>query len=421
MAKFQTLGLSPPEKRDYGYAGPISPLNGPAPWEIITGGGLRSAADEVVTPITAMQTATVASCVRLLSESIAALPFVLYKKTDKGRTEAFDNPLHRIVSLEPNPDCSAFTFWSSYVGAIALNGNGYAEITRTNGLITGLWFLHPVLTYAFRKPDGSVWYRTTDGMTAGQFRELPAKDVLHTPWFSLNGITGISVIEQARNTVGTHLAMDKTTGRFYGNFATPQVALITKQTMKPETKTKVRADWEALQQGANQHRVAILDQEMDIKVLSMPASDAQWIESRKMSREELAGLFRLKPSQIGSESRVAGETYAAEQLSFLTDTLNPWLQRIQQEVTRKLLPGMSQYMVHHDVRSRLRLDVESQMKTFATARQWGILTANEARAEMHLDPGGPECDLFWAPVNETDAKRLLNPPKPTQVTEEVNA
>jgi HK97 family phage portal protein len=202
------------------------------------------------------------------------------------------------------------------------------------------------------------------------------------------------------------------------NYAQPQVALLTKQVMKPETKAKVKADWQALQGGINQHSVAILDSELDIKVLSMPASDSQWIESRKMSREELCGLFRLKPSQIGSESRVAGETYAAEQLSFLTDTLNPFLQRLTQEVSRKILPGLPQYMVHHDVHSRLRLDVETQMKTFATARQWGILTANEARAQMHLDPG--PADLFWAPVNETDAKRLLDPPKPKQVTEEVN-
>ena len=175
------------------------------------------------------------------------------------------------------------------------------------------------------------------------------------------------------------------------------MALVTSKIIKPEDKTRMRQDWEALQGGSNQFRTAILDAELDVKILSIPNSDSQFLESRKLSREEICGLFGVKPSQIGDTARVAGETYAAQQLDWLVNTLGPWLQKIRQELTRKLLAGLPQYEIRHDTSDRLKLDVKSQMDAFAVARQWGLMTSNQCRKELGLDPGGPECDEYWRP------------------------
>ena len=178
----------------------------------------------------------------------------------------------------------------------------------------------------------------------------------------------------------------------------------------------MKADWEALHSGSNQHRIGVLDQDLKFQQIGIPNADSQWIESQKLSRESICGLFKILPSQIGDAARVAGETYAAQQMSFLTHCLRPWLNRISQELTRKLIPGLPKYFIAHDVSDLLKLDFKTMMDGFAIARQWGIVTSNEARAQLDLDPGPAECDLFWAPQNIFDAKRLLDPPTPTTVT-----
>ncbi len=244
---------------------------------------------------------------------------------------------------------------------------------------------------------------TAWGQATPSVRVIESENMIHVPWISSDGVTGISPIQAARNSFGTDIAMERSAGRFFGNFSVPQLAMLTKKLVKPETKHQMRSDWEALQSGPNQHRVAILDGEMDLKILSVSNADSQFLESRKFSREQICGMFGLKPSQIGSESRVSGETYSAQQLDFLTGTLGPLLKKIEQELTRKLLSGLSSYSIRHDISDRLRLDIKSQMEAFSTGRQWGILTANECRRELGLDPGGPECDTYLRAVNMTDA------------------
>lgn len=96
----------------------------------------------------------------------------------------------------------------------------------------------------------------------------------------------------------------------------------------------------------------------------MSNADSQFLESSKFSREQICGMFGLKPSQIGSESRVSGETFSGQQLDFLTGTLGPLLKKIEQELTRKLLAGLPSYSIRHDVSDRLRLDIKARWTPF---------------------------------------------------------
>ena len=418
----QSLGLIQPEQRNI-LDNPSIPLSSPAAWEWLDG-GRESDALEVVSPATSMGQATVNACVRLLSESIASMNPILYERSGTGKVEAFDHPLHKILSLEPCPDSTAFSMWDSFVASIALWGNGYLEVTRDGvNNVTGLWFLQPTSVTPQRQADGSLSYRVTQGMAAGQFRLLKPKQIIHVPWHSVDGVTGVSVIAQARNVIGGAIAMDKFGNRFFANNATPSGILTMPATMKakPEEKPKMRADWEMQQRGNNQHRVNILDGGMTFTPITIPNNDAQWIESQNLSRQMICGLFKIMPSMIGDTARVAGETYAAQQLSFLTHTLRPWLNRISQELTRKLLVGLPQYSIVHDVSDMLKTDFKTQMDGFAASRQWGLMTSNQCREALGLNPGGPECDVYLSPANMIDSRRLLDPPKPdaTEGTENV--
>jgi HK97 family phage portal protein len=403
--KIQTLGLTVPEKRS-AFDNPAIPLT-QVGWDVIHGGG-QSEAGESVNFQTAQQAAVVNACVRLLSNSISAMTPKLYEIVGNGKVEAVNLTLHRILSLDPNEEATSSTLWSTFVSHIALTGNGYIEVVRDSiGNVQSLWNLDSRLTTPFRQPDGTLAFRCSEG---GKTRVLKAEQVIHVPWYTFDGVVGVSVIEQNRQTIGSQLAMDKFNGRFFSNYSTPSVVITHTGKVKPEDKIRMRQDWEALHSGANQRRVAILDQEMDVKAIGVSQRDSDYMAIMGMNRQQICGLFQIHPSQIGDTSRVAGETYEQQQLTFLVDCLTPWLIRISQALNRRLIPSSQagKYFIEHDKSARLRLDQKSQMETLMTARQAGLLTTDEGRAIANMNPiGGDVGALILAPVAMTDTRQLI--------------
>jgi len=424
--KIQTLGLQQPEQRSTSVLAapqilenPAVPLSTPAAWAFWSGYG-ESSAGELVNDVTSMHSAVVNACVSLLSNSIASMSPILYQRQGAGRVEAFSNPLHSLLSLEPNPEHTSFTLWHSFMSSILLTGNGFIEIQRSpQGEVVSLWWLDPRQVTIIREQNGTLAYRTSEAMAPGSSRVIKATDMLHVPWhLRHDGVTGISALTLARQSVGTSLAMSRYEGQFYGNNATPSGILTVPEgkKTKPEDKVLMRQDWQEMNGGQHRRGVAVLDNGMTFTPLSISQADAEWVASKNMSREELCGLFSLHPSQIGSEARVAGETYSSQQLSYLTDCLRPWLNRVSQELTRKLIPKFSGLSIEHNISDRLRVDFASQMQGYAVGRQWGFYTANQVRAKLGENPGGPECDVYLRPVNMVDASDPTPTPTNTGAT-----
>src|SRR5665213_399525 len=138
-----TLNL-PTERRDF-MGSPTTPMTALAAWEGIGGG--PTASGELISERTAMAISTVYTCVTILSEGVASLPCKLMKRLDKGREEAVSNPLYALLAFAPNPEMTAFTFWSSIVGSSALTGNAYAQIVwGENKVPESIWPLNPLKT-----------------------------------------------------------------------------------------------------------------------------------------------------------------------------------------------------------------------------------------------------------------------------------
>ncbi len=92
-----------------------------------------------------------------------------------------------------------------------------------------------------------------------------------------------------------------------------------------------------------------------------------------MTRTDIAALFRLPPNMIGDTSRLSNANHEQQSLQFITDTLRPYLVRIEKEIARKLLPADGSLFVEFDVSERLRGDFASTMAGFAVGKQWGFL------------------------------------------------
>ena len=408
--KLQTLGLSPPEKRsapsvNVGFS---TTLGQPATWQNLFGGNYNEAG-ESVTPQNAMGLPAVHAAVLLISESIASMSPKLYKQTENGRVLAKDHPLYRLLTLEPSTDSTAFSLWANFVSSIALHGNGYIEIQRNSlNEVTGLWFLPPYAVQPTRLESGLIGYRVSQVAGPGQTRTLPATSVVHVPWFApYDCVVGLSPIGLCRTMLGTSMAADKFMARTIGSNSTPSGVLQLEGKAKPEDKMQAKSDWEKLQGRSNQGTIAVLDQQTKFVPLQMSNQDQQFIEGMRFTREQVAGIFRLHASMLGSESRVSGETFFGQQQNLLSTCLRPWLDRIEQELKRKLLPGTSLYEIEHDTSRFLKSDQATEIASLKSAVSSGLMSPNEARQSMGWNPGGPELDDFFLQVNMATVKNIV--------------
>ncbi len=86
-----------------------------AAWDAITNPHDTSSGEQVNETL-ALKHITVYACTRVIAESIGSMTLRLYKKMPKGRQEALDNPLHRMLSVSPSDEHSAPVMWESIAG-----------------------------------------------------------------------------------------------------------------------------------------------------------------------------------------------------------------------------------------------------------------------------------------------------------------
>jgi HK97 family phage portal protein len=399
---------------------PSVSLASPAIWNWLSNGE-PTASGELVNEVTALQTIAVYACVRVIAESVASLPLKLCERLKSGRSEATDEDLYDLLAVQPNSEMTAFTFWETLIGCLALTGNCYAEILRDrNGRPGEIYPLHPLKTDPFRTDKNALVYKTSDGLAQGQMREIASANMLHIPLFCFDGLKGLSPIQMARQGIGLTRAAEKFGARFFGNGSRPGGVLTLKdvKSLNPKQLSQVRESWASAQGGTNQGRTAVLPGEWTYTQIGLSPEDSQFLLTRKFQREDIAALFRVQPSQIGDTTRQSGTNQEQKNLEFVTDTIRPYTCRAEQEVTRKLLPKRGRttgkFFVEFDFRERLKGDFASTMTGLAIGRQWGFVTANIALETIGQDPVGPEGDILLYPLNMGNATDLLNPPDQRQ-------
>ena len=225
-----------------------------------------SASGKTVNEFTAMQTTAVYACVRILSETLAALPLQLYRYTPGGKERVYDHPLYHLLHDEPNPEMTSFIFRETLMSHLLIWGNAYAQIIRDRlGRVQGLYPLRPDKMTVCRDDRGKIFYlytKTSDEnpniKPYGQVA-LQKEEVLHIPGLGFDGLVGYSPIAMARNAVGMTMACEEYGASFFANGASPSGVLEHPGVLKDPAK--VRDSWNAVYQGsANAHKVAVLEE-----------------------------------------------------------------------------------------------------------------------------------------------------------------
>ena len=278
--------------------------------------------------------------------------------------------------------------------------NAFAEIERNPaGQPIALYSRLPWLTKPIRQ-NGILAFETTDTPN-GVKRIIKSEDMIHVIGFSTDGILGRSLVNVARQTVGIAMAATKYGARFFANNARPGGVLELEHPLSPEDMTRLRQDVEAMSSGTNTHRVAVLPQGIKWAKVAIDPVQAQYIETEKFTVGEIAAMFRVPGYMVGALEKVLKSTVEAQNSEFLSYSLRPWLNRIEQEVERKLLPPVGRnsgkYTVRFFVDELLRSDYATRIKGYQTGIASGWYSANDVRELLDEPPieGG---DIYYSPL-----------------------
>lgn len=364
-------------------------------YDWITGG--ISSAGTVVNERTAMGVSTVYACVSLIGGAIASLPLPIYKRIDQGRERA-EHPVWWLLNEQPHPDMSAAAFWEYLVTANLLYGDAFAEIVRPSAATNAVKWLRPLhprnVTVASLDNDNGLVYTVTDPDGDEPTRTILGADMLHIPGVGFNGKRSLSPIRNAgRNAVGIALAADQWSAGFFENGARPDFALTTDATLKPEQIDSLRSQWAERHSGAiNRGKPVVMQGGLKVQPLTVPAEDAQLIETRRMQVEDIARIYGVPPHMIGhtTASTSWGSGIEQQAIGFVRFTLQRHLVRIEQEINRKFWPRSTAFFAEFNVSGLERGDYKARNEGYRVALgragEPGWMTINEVRRMENLAP-----------------------------------
>lgn len=351
-----------------------------------------------------MRQATVYSCVRVLSEGVAQLPVSLFRRDGDARRELADHPLRQLVHDAPSDTQTSFEFFESAMVHLNLRGNAvaYKSMSRAKNTISELIQFHPDSVEIVRNADRSLSFVVDDGMTTDTYSQ---EEVWYQRGLSLNGYSGASPIALHRDTIGLALATESHGASMFKNGARMSGLLKMLPFRDAQKREEFRAAFEAQTSGENAGRIAIIegkDGTIDYTPLSMTAEDAQYLETRKFQRSEIAGLFRVPPHMVGDLERATFSNIEEQSLQFVVYSLMPWLTRIEQSMNRNLLNAAQRkdHFFKFNVSGLLRGDMASRSDALIKYLQNGVINFDEVRAfedwNPRLDGNG---HLYMRPAN----------------------
>lgn len=377
----------------------------------------------------ALTLASVWCAVRAIAEPIAAMPYHVFQRSGKSRTFRPDHPVDWLLSMQPNPEMTAFDFWDVLAQRALTWGNGYAEIERnTRGEPAYLWPIEPWRVRIDRNAAGGLVYKVTNATK--EVTEMDPMDVYHLHGLG-DGLIGYSVIGMARESIGLGLAMEQFGSAFFGNGAQLGTTIINPiggPNLSKLAVDSLLAEFDARHGGARRaFKSTYLDKGMTANSQGVPPEDAQFLQSRQFSVLEISRWFRVPPHLLYDLTRATFSNIEHQSLEYVQHTLLPWARRIEKQTDIKLF-GRTQRGVFYsrlNFDSMLRGDAKSRAEGQAIGRQNGWLSANDVREQEDMNPikGG---DDYLVQVNMTPADLLRKqaeanitktnapPPTPTQ-------
>jgi HK97 family phage portal protein len=385
--------------------------------------GTQSLSGEIVNENTALTYSAVYNAISLIAGTIGSIPCHLMQQKDDKNRFATDRKMYKVLHHEYNPYMTAMA-GRECLAAHALSwGNGYAEIVR-NGLgeLVELWPITPNRVTPEVDEEGEIIYRVRVDSKDIYF---PRQKILHVPGLGFDGYLGYSVISMAAKSIGLSMALETFGSLYFAQGTHPGVVVSHPNKLSDPAhehlKTSLSEGYSGL---GKSHRLLLLEEGMKLEKLGIPPEDSQFLESRQFQIPEIARWYNLPPHKLKDLTRSSFNNIESEQISFVRDTIQPWLVRFEQNYDMQLLTtsdkelsGRGRLYYKHNIKGLLRGDTKAQGEFYTQMFNIGVFSVNDIRRLEDLDPV-PGGDKRFVPMNMTpleDAGRelVLDSPKPT--------
>lgn len=354
-----------------------SMLTQPADWFINTLNnvfGYQTKSGQAVNNTTALSIASVHACVRVIADGIAGLGLKLYKDDGTTRSQIV---VHYATSLtnEPNSYQTKYDFIKYMASHLALTGNAYAFINRdVRNIATEL---HPIAPQYITPvmQDGLLFYKVSQ---TGYPSIIPATEMLHFKGMcGDNPLVGLSPVVLHAETLGIDLAAISQSAGVYKN-GVLKFLLTSDAQIKIDQAGPLKKSLDDVIDGAS--RSAVLPNGIKMEKLSLSPEEAQYLETRKFSSEEIARIFGVPASMIGAKDGTMGSV-EQEYQDFYARTLMSYAINIEQEMARKLLTENDKltYYFKFNFNSLLRASANERADYYNKGIRGGWLSRNEAR------------------------------------------
>lgn len=376
----------------------------------LLGSGARTLSGVTVDETSALEAPSYFAGVRNVSEDLATLPLITYRKTAGRRERDEEFYLFPVLHDQPNEEMDATTFLESMQAHLMMRRNAYAEVVRDGGgRCRELWPIHPSRVTILRVPEadgspGPLFYQVQlpdgqrDPRTGLPFTTLDRSRVFHLRSFVLDGVQGRSSLEAHKESIGLALALERYGAAFFGNDATPGGVYETPLTLSPEAYERLKAALEAGRNGLDKkHRAQLLEEGTKFHEITVPNDKAQFVDSQRNSTEQMARINRIPPHLVGDLSRATFSNIEHQAIDYVVHSIRPHAVRWERAIRLQLyLPAdRKTHYTEFLLDALLRGDSKSRADTLAVWRQNGIINADEWRELENLNPIGDDAGTTY--------------------------
>lgn len=317
--------------------------------------------------------------VRIISQTIAGLPFEVFERQERGRRLAREHPVYHLLHVRPNPYMTPYTFKEIRVAHALTWGNSYAEIEYNNrDEPVALWPLLPDRTGVEVRDGKKVYWTVINGTKV----YLAEDRVLHVPGLGYDGLRGYNVIRMFRDSLGLTIAANQYGAEFFGNSGRPSGVLTHPSRVDDAERKRIREEWNQLHSGLSRaQRTAVLWGGMDFKPLTMPPEEAQFLETRSLQIDEVARILNINPILLQKTEGATtwGTAIGHFLVAFGKFTIAPWLEREEDAVNWSLFSerDRGRYYAKYNMAALLRGDSKTQAEILEIERRNGVINADD--------------------------------------------
>lgn len=358
-----------------------------------------------------------------MARNVAQLGVHAFRRiSDTDRERLVDHDVIRWLSA-PNPGTTQYRLIESLMKDLGIYYSAYwIKMRDRSGAVVGLMRLPPervepvgyliAESFLWTTPDNQVW-------------EVPADEMVYFGNYSPSDpIKGISPIETLRRTLAEECASSGYRESFWTNAARLEGVIerpATAPKWTPDQKQSFREQWQARFAG-QPGQTAVLEDGMQFKPTSYSAKDSEYVDSRKLTREEVARAYHIPLPMVGILDYATFSNIKEQHKQLYVDSLGPWLKYLVNEFSRQLLPDASdrdRVYFEFNIAEKLAGSFEEQAAALQVLVGRPVMTANEGRARLNLPSmkDDPTADQLSAPLNHTSGfGGTVNPSEATVPT-----